>query len=110
MFTKALIISTVSAVAFAGAAYAKPGEKTVRFTFQAEELSNTASVNALYNRIEETAVSACADQNNTNPIRVKMLIERCQAELVSSWVNAIDDARLNQRHAQAQNGRSYAAN
>jgi len=109
MITKALIISTVSAIAFVGAANAAPGGQSVQFSYDTLELSNSASVSALYSRMEASAEEACADRNNPDPIRIKTLIERCESDLVSSWVAAIGDDRLNQRHAQAQSGRAYAS-
>ena len=107
MTLKSLAIIAVSAAVFATPAFAAPSDR-IQLRYNTAELATATGAGKLYDRIQTQAKEACSD-NNTRPLRVKTLIERCEAGLVEEWVAQIDDTRLNSIHAAAKGARDYAA-
>lgn len=107
MTLKSLALIAISAAALATPAFAASPDR-IQLRYNTAELSTATGASKLYDRIQDEARQACSD-NTTRPLRVKVLIERCEAQLVEDWVAQIDDARLNSIHAAAKGARDYAA-
>lgn len=107
MTLKSLAIIAVSAAALATPAFAASSDR-VPLRYNTAELATATAASKLYDRIQTEAKEACSD-NNPRPLRVKVLIERCEAGLVEEWVAQIGDSRLNSIHAAAKGARDYAA-
>lgn len=107
MTLKSIALIAISAAAFATPAFSASPER-IQLRYNTAELATATGASKLYDRIQTEAKEACSD-NNTRPLRVKALIERCEADLVEEWVARIDDTRLNSIHAAAKGERDYAA-
>lgn len=107
MTLKSIALIAISAATLATPALAAPADR-IQLRYNTAELVTATGASKLYDRIQTEAQEACSD-NNTRPLRVKTLIDRCEADLVEGWVAQIDDTRLNSIHAAAKGARDYAA-
>jgi len=81
------------ACALAAATFSSAQADDVRFTYQAQELETPEKLEALLERIEDTAQHACRKVPILPP-HYGGAIATCETNLITDIVSGIDDARL----------------
>jgi len=81
------------ACALAAATFSSAQADDVRFTYQAQELETTEKLEALLQRIEDTARHACRKVPILPP-HYGGAIATCETNLITDIVSEIDDSRL----------------
>ena len=92
--------AAIAAIAVTAPAHAD----VVNFGYTKSELETARGAANVYARMKRRAHSLCA-VNGRQPLAIRRWEDRCEADLVEDFLAGIDDARLNQLHAAAQDAR-----
>lgn len=101
-------IAAIFISALAAALPATAFASDVEFAYAARDLSNSASIARLYERLEEKASDACALYENSGLLALQYR-RACAAELTAELVAKIGDGTLAALHEERHAGR-YAEN